>query len=111
VYCWDPTRFDMIQLNSSLLVATVVITLLVAVAATQLDPATGHISPSSGVPSYDPAPWNAAFKVTLRNVPFKGPNNWPYAPVSDVNTKVYCEAEGFDSTSPSSVALVSDHRS
>lgn len=37
--------------------------------AGRIDPRSGHINPPPGVPAYDPATWNGAWLLTLRNVP------------------------------------------
>lgn len=88
--------------------------LLTSPAAAQWDPATGHIKAiaGAGVPSFDPAPWNSAYKVTFRNVPFTGTfkgseMSWPYAPDSGVNTPEECFSEGFDNAPAGNASVVS----
>lgn len=83
-------------------------------AASQWDPATGYIEAiaGAGVPSFDPAPWNAAYKVTYRNVPFNGPfdgshRSWPYTPDSEINTLEDCFTEGVDDASAVNASVVS----
>jgi hypothetical protein len=57
--------------------------MLLAGASAQWDPATGHIKPTPGVPAFDPAPWNSAYKVTYRNLPVPKPE--PDNPLSGLD--------------------------
>lgn len=94
-----------------LLAAVVLAALLSSLVNAQWNPSTGYIQPNPGVPKFDPGPWNSAYKLTFRNVPFNGASSglsdWPWAPVGDINTPGQCSVEGFDSTTASTVEAVS----
>lgn len=79
--------------------------LLLSQASSQLDPATGYIKPTPGVPRFDPAAWNAAYTVTFRNLKWNKTSDKAEDthPASDG-----CRSEGFDTTAAASVPLVSN---
>lgn len=77
--------------------------LLVAGACAQLDPTTGHIKPTPGVPRYNPEAWNAAYKVTFSNFPLTKTATSPPDHVESDG----CSSEGFDTTPVSSIRVVS----
>jgi hypothetical protein len=88
--------------------------LLTSPSAAQWDPTTGYITAiaGAGAPSFDPVPWNTAYKVTFRNVPFNGTFEgswrlWPYTPDSEINTMEDCFIEGFDDASAVNASVVS----
>jgi hypothetical protein len=83
-----------------------------ATADAQWDTVTGHIRPTPGVPIFDPAPWNAAFKVMYRNVPLNDPvqlgnPRYKTTPRTVASTPLQCSSTGFDTTPVYQVKLVS----
>lgn len=87
--------------RTSLVVAAL---LLLSEASAQLDPTTGYIKPTPGVPRFDPAAWNAAYKVTFRNMPLRrSPDQ-----ASDYHVQSFgCLATGFETQNVSAVTPVS----
>lgn len=84
----------------NMLPAAAVLLLCAAGVSAQWQPATGHIRATAGVPVFDPVPWNAAYKVTFKNLP---KDTWPNAPYNQLDIRESCSADGFDTTP---VALV-----
>lgn len=92
--------------------------LLACAAATascqQLSP-DGHISPPSSAPDFNPAAWNRAYKLLLRNVPSAQYSSrevlqslkFPHTMLSTLQLPQDCASEGFDTTAAASVQLVS----
>lgn len=82
----------------------------VAAAADQ----TGFIiSAPAGVPSFNPAEWNQAFKLTLQGVPASLSSQqvlaslrFPNSLMPNLQLPNDCSGSGFDTTPASSVALV-----
>lgn len=75
---------------------------------------SGYIYPSSGVPQFNPAAWNVAYKLTLRNVPASYSSKellqslrFPNTMLANIQLPQDCSKAGFDSANPSSAALVS----
>jgi hypothetical protein len=76
--------------------------LLVTGAHAQLDPTTGHIQPTPGVPRYNPEAWNAAYKVAFFNIPLQqAATSRPDHVASNG-----CSSDGFDTTPVSSIRVV-----
>jgi hypothetical protein len=88
--------------------------LLTASATIQSGLGNSYIEPSSKVPDFNPAAWNQAFKLTLRNVPaaysssevlhsLSFPNTMP----SSSQVACQCLTRGFDTVSAAADVLVS----
>lgn len=71
-----------------------------------------YIEPSSKVPDFNPAAWNRAFKLTLRNIPAEYSSgevlqslSFPNTMLSSIQVAHECSVSGFDVIPASDVAL------
>lgn len=71
----------------------------------QWDPSTGRIKPTPGAPSFDPVPWNGAYRLTFRSF-LRSEERFKW-PSMAFNVSRDCSSEGFDSTPATGLELVS----
>jgi hypothetical protein len=104
-----------VQQRHSLAQLLAALVLAYAAAASGQQPASnGYISPPSTLPNFNPAAWNQAYKLLLRNLPAQYSSSevlhsltFPNAMLSTVQMPQECASEGFDTVAAAAVALVS----
>jgi hypothetical protein len=106
-----------VQQSSTQLVLLAFLTLAAAATAAAAAAAAstqGYIAPPSKVPDFNPAAWNQAYKLTLKNVPATCSSKellqslrFPNTMLRSIQLPQECSSEGFDTASPAGVALVS----
>lgn len=101
-------RHSLAQLLGALVLA------YAAAASGQQPTSNGYISPPYNLPKFNPAAWNQAYKLLLRNVPAQYSSREvlhsltsPNTLLSTVEMPQDCASEGFDSAAAAAVALVS----
>jgi hypothetical protein len=101
-------RHSLAQLLGALVLA------YAAAASGQQPASNGYISPPYSLPTFNPAAWNQAYKLMLRNAPAQYSSREvlhslmvPKTMLSTVQMPQDCAGEGFDAVAAAAVALVS----
>jgi hypothetical protein len=101
-----------VQRNCSTQLLLAVLALAAAVTAAASN--QGDIAPPYKVPDFNPAAWNQAYQLTLKNVPATCSSKellqslrFPNTMLRGIQLPQECSSDGFDTASPAEAALVS----
>lgn len=103
-----------LQRNCCIKMLLALLGVVATAAAEQQTVPNGYIPPPSKVPEFDPAAWNQAYKLTLRNVSAACSSQellqslrFPNTMLRSIQLPQDCSSQGFDTVAPATVALVS----